>query len=947
MVTVIYFPDATKDSCDTIEVDRLADFLSEGFTPEELIDMRFFERDIFGKEIDTSDGSFIDIDQGTVVVIRQSTVPQGAVIAWATANIVALLVGATVLVATILLTPKPEVPDTSSRKQQSATNSLGKASNEPRINQRIDDVFGMVGKHTPPLWQVPYRIGVNNKETEIMLLCVGRGKYEIDTRKIYDGDTQFTRIPNAKVNIYEPGSHPGKGTPVITAGGIIDQPIGIYREPGELSASELVPPNDVTESPASWSITSSTVGGSYNVTIVATDAAEKEIDLTALYDVGDSVTLRDFVRWVPKGSVTLWWDMYQDISGSKFVSETLATGEPWKLDGTYVCTLVKSDRLSFTTTNSDWAGMSTVSPMKNKYYRLTNSHPTDSSANLFVWSLTEPPDFSRGIRYYYPRPANGNHPESSRVISTTLVHQPTVGSITTSYVGPVFVGKKNTKVLINLTSNSGFYKLVSNAEKRISAEVEVLIESLNDQGVVTGTQKQTLSYKTNEGNITSPVYQTYELSLKTENDVQISLRRTTNRDKSSGVGNVDKIEWSSMYMFEPISADHDFGDVTLMHTSVTANPQSLLVKDRVINLDVTRKLTLWDSKGEVIGEPESHPSYEFNDILIHTALDPKIGGLSLKHINALGFTSVRNQIVEYYGNTDTDMIRFGYDFDDTQTTYDEMFTMIANVVNCVPYVQNGKYDIFFERPQKSSTLQITHRNKIPDSESREDIFENKYDGVELTYRNKDTGVNETIYVPSDRSSINPERIEFPGCTLELQAYRRALRIYNKQRYHMFNCEFSVDEFGRMVVPGQRIDSPDSTRFVRHHDNTDGYRVYDGEVVEVKGLVVELSEPVLFTEGEDHYIQFTSETGQNSELILCTEGTDKFKVVLSALPVDGIYDGYERDKTKFTFCSEQLRESIALIPQTIEFTYKDGKETNVISSINYHPGYYEGDMEKPE
>lgn len=164
---------------------------------------------------------------------------------------------------------------------------------------------------------------------------------------------------------------------------------------------------------------------------------------------------------------------------------------------------------------------------------------------------------------------------------------------------------------------------------------------------------------------------------------------------------------------------------------------------------------------------------------------------------------------------------------------------------------------------------------------------------------------------------------------------------------MFNTEFTVDEFGRMIVPGQRIDSPDGTRFVRHPGNTDGYRVYDGEVVEVNGLVVELSEPVVFTEGEDHYIQFTNTEGENSELILCTPGDDEFKVVLGSLPTESIYDGYERDKTKYTFCSEQLRESIALIPQTIEFSYDEGKEKNLISCINYHAGYYSGDMEYPQ
>jgi len=241
-------------------------------------------------------------------------------------------------------------------------------------------------------------------------------------------------------------------------------------------------------------------------------------------------------------------------------------------------------------------------------------------------------------------------------------------------------------------------------------------------------------------------------------------------------------------------------------------------------------------------------------------------------------------------------------------------------------------------------MQITMRNKISDTEVREDIFFKEFDGVELSYRNEETAVSEVIYVPSDRSAINPDRIEFAGCVTELQATRKANRIRNKQIYGVASVEFEVDEFGRLIVPGQRIDSPDATRFVRHKGNTEGYNIYEGEVMEVVGLNVELSEPVAFVYGESHYVQFTNVEGEASELIQCVEGDDEFSIVLLTTPSESIYDGYERDKTNYTFCSEQARESIALIPQTIEFRIDDGQEINTISSINYDSRYYKNDLE---
>lgn len=925
MVTIKYFPDPTCDNCVIGEYDRVADFLSEGFTRDELVDFRFYQGDVLGEEIDTSDGSFIDIDTGEVVVLKRSMVPNGATI------LIAVAVGILTAVATVLLTPKPKVPDLGNRKQQSATNSLDKPSNQPRINQRIDDIFGFVAKHTPPLWQVPYRIGINDQETEVLLLCVGRGKYDINPSRILDGDTPFNRIQGARANVYEPGTHPGNGSPTITVGGIINQPMGIYREPGDLNPTELLPPNDLDVAAINWRITSVNNGnGTWTVTLRGTDVITKGLDLTSLFLPGDNFDVRDFTKFVNTGTQSLW-NQFGTL-------RNFTIGYQVWLDGPYVVGSLTEDTLSFVTSNSDWGGLSNYAPVDSVFFA-DNGFLPDSNNYVGIFTLDSEINRSNLV---WSSVSGQNPPELTKMRSRRFKYNPSVGDVTTNLVGPVFIDKSVEKVIVNLTSMSGYYKLVENNEVSISATIEFIIEELDGNNNVINSFSIFESYNSNPSNVTFSVYRTYEIDTSNyNNNIRILARRNTFRDKSQGVSNVDKIEWTSLYTFESLPDGHDFGDVTLLHTMISSNSQSRLVKDRVINLDVTRKVTRYLGNGQ-FGPTESYPTDDFSQVLIHTALDPHNGGLSLHNINADGFLLLKDQITNYFGSDI--MTKFGYDFDDTQTTYDEIFTIISNVVNCIPYVQNGRYDAFFERTQPTSTMQITHRNKLPDTETREDIFDVKYDGVELTYRDRVTGISEVIYVPDDRSSINPERIEYPGCTTKLQAYRRALRIYNKQRYHMFNAEFSVDEFGRMIVPGQRIDSPDGTRFVRHTGNTDGYRVYDGDVVEVRGLVVELSEPVTFIDGENHYIQFTNSEGDNSELILCTKGVDDFTVVLSSLPVDSIYDGFERDKTKFTFCSEQLRESIALIPQTIEFSYNDGQETNVITSINYHAGYYTGDTE---
>lgn len=917
MVKVKYYPHAVNGEAYVYTVNRLADFLRQPqFNREDLLNMRFYHGDILGNPVDTEDGSFINIKDGEITVIDGRTFPGDPVTT-------AIVIVATVVVTTVvtaLLMPKPSIPETpssGSRKQPSSTNALSESSNKPRINQRIDDIFGTVSKHTPPLWQAPYRVGVNDQETEVLLLCVGRGKYDIDTNRIYDGDTRYRDIPGAQVNIYEPGTHPGNGSPAQTLGGLIDDPIGIYRESNDLNPTELLPPNELFFGPsATFSVSQSGSNTTFTVSNVSGDLRDK-------FSSGGTLVLEEAFAPTSSGTVTLY---RSDGTEGVFTTRTIVN-----ISGAYDITGVTSNTVTVTGVNENISG---TQSFVTRYYDVVDQVTQNSLFFTFDSGVTS----GTWYQNYDTETTTASNP----VESFTVNLRPDVGETSNNFVGPITVPDNSSRILLNFTSRSGFYKLDEGTEVAISAQIQIDVEELREDGEPTGNSfTQYLTYTSNGENTRFSVYRSKYVDVPYDN-ARVSCKRNTNRDKSEGISNVDKIEWTLLYGFEPLPSGIDFGDVTLMHTSIPSNSQSRLVKDRKTNLDVTRKITEYLGDSE-FGPTESLPTDQFDQILIHTALDPYCGRLRLDQIAADEILMLGDQVREYFGSSD--MAKFGYDFDDDQVSYEEMFSIICNAVNCFPYVQSGVYNAFFDRPQTASTLQITHRNKIPDSETREDVFERKYDGVELTYRDNETGVNETIYIPTDRTATRPERIEAPGVTTKLQAYRRALREYNRQLYQVVNAEFQVDEFGRMIVPGQRIDSPDGTRFVRHAGNTDGYRVYDGDVVEVNGLVVELSEPVQFVADEAHYIQFTRDNGDNSELIYCTPGDDDFTIILSQAPEEPIYDGYSRDRTKFTFCSEQARESIALIPQTIEFKLDEGKELNTITAINYDSRYYQGDFDE--
>lgn len=936
MVKIEYSPDPTKSEVIYSEHETVGDFLRSGFTREELIDLRFFKTDLLGEEIDTSDGSFIKIDSDIVCVTHDSKIPKGPE-TWAV-----LIVAALISFSAVLLIKPPGVTDPGSRSQGSATNALGESTNEPaKLGSRIDDIFGFVPKHTPKLWQLPYRIGVDNQEVEVMLTCVGRGQYEHDEDRVFDGDTPYKRIPNAAANFYGPGTYPGNGSPYSQIGDLIDQKIGIYRQPNDLNPSELLPPNDLDVAAVEWRITTTDNGnGTYSVEFFGSNIIDLEIDLTEYLTPTEDVDIRDVWRTVNTGTQTL----YYFISQAGQLTEQFTTVDQVDLSNNYTLDTVTSDRFTFTTTNSDWDGLSNYSPVSTIYF---SENAYIDSSNNYVAFFTLDPDINLNLDYY----SDPTEPPALDSLMTTSVLQrfPSVGSVTNNLVGPVTVSKDVDELIINATSASGFYKLYKNNEREINAQVEVIYEQLDSNGdVIPGSQfSQQFDYNSNESNVRFSVYQTYRVDVSSiPNDIRVYMRRLTNRDKNSNVSNADKIEWTSMFTYEPLPLGHDFGDVTLIHWYVPSNSQSRLTKQRKSNLDVTRKITQYLGNG-VFGPTESYATDDYSQIKIHVALDPWIGRLQLDQINADGFLTQKQQIIDYFGGTDTDMVRFGYDFDNTEMSFQDTFKTICDVVNCIPYVQFGVYDSFFEGKQLTSTRQITHRNKIPGSETRKENYFMKYDGVELTYRDEDSAVNETIYIPEDRSATNPERKELPGCVTRLQAFRRAYRDYQKQAHQYIQVDFDTDDFGKLIVPGARIDSPDGTRFTKREGVDDGYRIYDGEIVEVNGLTVELSQPVSFVEGEDHYIQFTKSDGTNSEVIQVTTGDNEFIVVMMELPTEPLYDGYLRDKTKFTFCSEQARDSIALIPRAMSSKIDKGKEIFSFTNINYTHRYYDGDTEYPQ
>lgn len=219
-----------------------------------------------------------DLDQGPLYVVIY---PQEPV-----TIIIAIVAVALAITAAILFRPK--IPTPAMRggdRVSSPNNALSERVNTQRLGGRIPDIYGTV-RSTPDLVAVPYRVFENKKEVEYCFMCVGRGAYVISD--VREDKTAVADIVDMSVEIYGPGASPGNGTPDITIGNAITEPLYSARRCSNVDGQVLPAPNRNLDCRAASAFpTFAASDGS--ITIPSTPG----YDLTQFLSVGDTVKVRE------------------------------------------------------------------------------------------------------------------------------------------------------------------------------------------------------------------------------------------------------------------------------------------------------------------------------------------------------------------------------------------------------------------------------------------------------------------------------------------------------------------------------------------------------------------------------------------------------------------------------------------------------------------------------
>lgn len=483
------------------------------------------------------------------------------------------------------------------------------------------------------------------------------------------------------------------------------------------------------------------------------------------------------------------------------------------------------------------------------------------------------------------------------------------------------------RIVANISADNGMYKdNGKKSKKSASVTAEVQYQLIGDDGVPYGP------VYTKQGTITGRSADFTGVSiiayLPAPSAVRVRARRVTNLDFNFNGQVVDEIKYVNLYGQTKDTTPH-YGNRTTIHTARKQTPRASAVKQPQIKLIVTEKVQKYLGGGVFDGAWTNNT--QAVQSLIRLMRDPVVGGLDLTAANMDQLLEVQEEVESYFQSALAG--QFCYTFDSYQTTAQEIITTIAEAIFCNSYRKGKDIILDFERPRLGPEMVFTHRSKTPDSEKWTRQFSDKdaYDSVKYTYIDPNTNIKETITIPED-GGVKTDTYDSKGVRNYQQAYWHAYRRYQKNKLNKVSVEFTATEEGVFAIPGRPISVVKGSRMAP----------YDGYVVAVNGLELMLSQPVEFTEGDDHSVVLKKRDG-SVQSVAVTPGTSDRKVIMQSAPQEAIYTGNSALKTEFSFGNEERHNAQMMLVSTVD----PGSDRTVkIRAYNYHPDYYKYDGVPP-
>lgn len=866
-----------------------------------------------------------------------------------------IAVVAVVVVAAVVMA-KADVPTPTMRNTQNSSpnNELSDRSNKPRPMGRIPDIYGTV-RSTPDLLSVPYKIFEGHEEVEYAFMCIGRGTYAVSD--IRDDTTLALDIAGTSVEIYGPGTSPNSGhAPQLRVGAAISTPVLNVVRSNAINGQVLRPPNDQN------------VKGSSNIRFVSPNEIQSDaFDFTDKFGAGDVLTVAGAAEYsgylTETKTITASNDgSFQFSIPSTALPSQYVAGKEIALTGAlFTASYTDGDGFWSTTVTYDLSGVYQIQsvnlvtvtdpewPNPVTYFcRIVlvspaSINPKWSEAQVTI-STSASLRVPSGILLYdlagtytilsvtdhtvtLSNPAAVNAAWSS--ISTTAYLSPVLSTTGPKWVGPYILDQKNlNQVFSNFVAVNGLYKDDGKNQSRMDVTLEIELTPINADGSVRGSAETFQATVEGSATYRSTRAVTLQASPTFTGRCRVRARRVTPADLAFEGSVVDEVKWRDVYSVSPV-AQTEFGNVTTVQSVTYATAGALAVKERKLNMLVTRKIPQ-----RVSGSTFSAELYATNradHILSAICLDSYIGGRSVSEIDFDSVYTTMTEVRSYFGNDVAG--EFSYTFDSNNLSFEETASAIANAVFSTAYRRGNIIKLSFEKETEDSTLLFNHRNKIPGTETRTVRFGNQdnFDGVSYQYSDPEDDAIVTYYIPEDRSAVNPKEVESLGIRSKLHAYFHAWRAWNKIRYQNVITEFQATQEADLLVSQDRILVADNTRS----------GTQDGEVVSQNALQINLSQTVVM-DTRVAYSLFLQHTDGTIESIPVTAGATTRQLILSRAPrlPLALDDGLYARATYILVANTAPRENAFLVTEKTS----QSNFTSMVRAVNYDDRYYGNDKD---
>lgn len=870
-------------------------------------------------------------------------------------TIIVAIVAVVVVAAVVMGQQTPPTPTLRNTQNQSPNNELSERSNKPRPMARIPDIFGTV-RSTPDLIAVPYKIFVNNEEVEYSFMCIGRGEYEVPTLEIRDDATRVIDIPGTSVEVYSPFTSPNSGNaPQLRIGTAINTPVLNVIRSNSVNGQVLRAPNDQK------------LRGDLNIRFSAPNEIQlnpaTNIDFTDKFAAGDTLTISDAVEYYSYSAET---KTIVAFSGGYFRFEIASSDLPSAYSAGKECALTGAQ---FSQYDNDWLylafydlsgiyeiasvaleteGSGTILNPYVYYCRIDLVSPasinpkwseangsTSTSAGIRVPNGAEIYNLSGTyevisvsdtiITLSNPSAIN---PQWSSIADANYI-SPVLSTSGDKWVGPFVLEKADlSQVFANFVALNGLYKDDGKNQQRFDVVCEIELTPLNSDDSPRGPAETFIS--TVEGSAT--YRSTRAVTLKAQPTFNgrcaVRARRVTPSDLTFKGSVVDEIKWRDVYSVSPVTKTH-FGNVTTVQAVTHATSGALALKERKLNMLVTRKIPIRISGSTFTSD--THPTNNAAEIISAVCLDSYIGNRRVSEIDFNAIYSAVSEAEDYFGSSLA--TEFCYTFDSNNLSFEETVKSIADAVFCTAYRRGNIIKLSFEKETEDSTLLFNHRNKLPGSETRTVRFGNQgdFDGVSFKYIDPNDDAQVNYYIPEDISAVNPKEVESLGVRNKFQAYMHAWRLWNKIRFQNVIAEFTATQEADLLVNNDRILIADNTR----------PDTQDGEVISQNVLELTVSQNLNFAPNSEYTI-FLQLCDGTLDAIPVVVGSSPRKVVLSRaprLPLAVEDDLYART-TFILAANTESRQNAFLVSEK----ESQSNFTSTVRAINYDFRYYANDKD---